>query len=152
MSKKKVIKLMTVLAIFMSITEDSKQAILVSAKHLQQLTYIQYPIAFQIGLISDLISAFFNSNSEINVMHLIFAKKRGFMIQHTNVGIQKIYDTTTLKTQKIVVAVFLIIGQAEIVKFFKKTFLEVNISPNVIFRIFFFILSNIDVDFLKEKL
>ena len=46
MSQKKLKKLVLVLATSTLVTEDSKKAILISAKGLEQVTYIQYPIIF----------------------------------------------------------------------------------------------------------
>ena len=85
-------KLILVSAISTLVTEDSKEAILVSAKGLEQLTCIMYSIAFQDfltqdGLALNLVSALFDSNSEINTMHLAFAKRLGLVMQSTNVGV-----------------------------------------------------------------
>ena len=84
-------------------------------------------------------------------MHLTFAKRLGFVVQSTNVGTQKI-DGTTLETYEIVVAVFLMTDQVKKVRFFKETFLVANISPNVVFGMPFFILSDANIDFSKRKL
>ena len=46
MSQKGAKKLVSVSTTSMSVTEDSEEAILVSVKELEQITYIQYPIAF----------------------------------------------------------------------------------------------------------
>ena len=51
-----------------------------------------------------------------------------------------------------VVAVCLVSDQAKKIKFFEEIFLVANISPDVVLGIFFFILSGVDVDFLKKKL
>lgn len=47
---------------------------------------------------------------------------------------------------------FLIVNQANKIRFFKKTFLIVNIILKILFEIYFFILNNINIDFLKQKL
>lgn len=53
-----------------------------------------------------------------------------------------------LNTYKIIVIVFLIIDKANYVRFYKKAFLVANISLEVVFGVFFFILSSVNVDFL----
>ena len=72
-------------------------------------------------------------------------------VQSTNVDAQKIYSTT-FEIYKMIVAVFSVINQADKIRFFEIIFLVVNISLNMIFGMFFFILSNIDIDFLNKKL
>ena len=51
-----------------------------------------------------------------------------------------------------VVAAFTVINQANKVRFFEKTFLVANFSPDVVLRILFLILSGVNVDFLKKEL
>ena len=51
-----------------------------------------------------------------------------------------------------VVAAFLVTDKVNQVKFFEKIFLVANVSPEVVFRILFFTLSNADIDFLNWKL
>lgn len=51
-----------------------------------------------------------------------------------------------------VVIVFLVIDQANIIKFFEKTFLVANISLNMVFGMSFFILSDVNINFLKKGL
>ena len=74
-----------------SMTDDSKEAILVSVKELEQVTCIQYLIAFpgdvtQNGSALDPMSALLNSGSEVNVMHLAFVERLGLVVQVTNIG------------------------------------------------------------------
>ena len=73
------------------------------------------------------------------------------MIRSTNVSAQKIYSTI-FETYKMVLVAFSVTDKADRVKFFEKTFLVANISPDVLLGIFFFILSGIDIDFLKREL
>ena len=68
-----------------------------------------------------------------------------------NVGAQKI-DRTILETYGMVVAFFSVIDQANKVKFFEKTFLLTNVRSIVVLGMFFFTLSDADVDFLKREL
>ena len=57
-----------------------------------------------------------------------------------------------LNTYEIVIIDFLLIDKANQVRFLKKTFLLTNVSPEVVFGIFFLILSSADVDFLDWEL
>ena len=50
-----------------------------------------------------------------------------------------------------VVIAFLITDQTNWVKLFEKIFLVANISLKVVFEIFFFILSSVNIDFLGKK-
>ena len=84
-------------------------------------------------------------------MHPAFAERLGFVVQTTNIDTLKI-NGTTLEIYRIVVAAFLVTDQAHKVKFFKETFLVANVSPDMIFGILFFILSDVDVDFPKKEL
>lgn len=115
------------------------------------MIYNQYPVNIYTSSIpNNLVPVFFDSGSQINAMHLTFAKKLGLIIHPTNINIQKI-DNTIFKTYKMIVAAFSIINQAKRVKFFKKTFLVVNISPNVVFGMLFFTLNNANVNFAKKE-
>ena len=118
--------------------------------------YIQYLIVLQDSLTQvnktlDFLLAFLDSDSKINAIYLTFIKKLDFAIRFTNVSIQKI-DNIIFEIYKMKIAVFSVIDQAEKIKFFKKIFLIVNISPNVVFKIPFFTLNNSNVNFLKRKL
>ena len=53
-----------------------------------------------------------------------------------------------LDIYKIVVAAFLMTDKVNRVKFFEETFLMANISLEVVFEMFFFILSGANIDFL----
>ena len=97
------------------------------------------------------VSALLDLGSEVNAMHPAFAERLGLVMQTTNVGAQKI-DGTTLETYGIVVAVFSVTDQANRVKFFEETFLVANVSPDVVLRMPFLILSGADVDFPKREL
>ena len=73
-----------------SVTEDSEEAILVNVKELEQVTYIQYFIVFPGGVTQDdsaldPVSALFDSSSEVNAMHPVFAERLGLVMQATNV-------------------------------------------------------------------
>ena len=64
-----------------------------------------------------------------------------------NVGVQKI-DITILNIYEMVVVVFLMTGKANRERFFEKTFLMANVSPEVVLGMFFLTLSGADIDFL----
>lgn len=72
-------------------------------------------------------------------------------IKKTEVGVQKI-NGIILEIYRIVLAAFSINNQANRVKFFEKTFLMANISLEVVFRIFFFILIGVNVNIKQVKL
>ena len=57
-----------------------------------------------------------------------------------------------LETYEMVVATFSVGDKANLVRFFKKTFLMANISPDVILEIDFLTLSDADIDFLGREL
>ena len=62
-----------------------------------------------------------------------------------DVGVQKI-DGTTLDTYEIVVVAFLVMDKANQVRFFEKTFLVANVSPEVVLDMPFLTLSGVDVN------
>ena len=156
MPRKGVKNLASVLTTSMLMTEDSQEAILVSAKELDQVIYIQYSIAFlgsitQDGLVLDPVSELLNSSNEVNAIHPAFAERLGFVIQTTNISTQKI-DGTTFETYGMVVAAFLMTDQISRIRFFEETFLVANVSLDVVFRILFFTMSDADVNFPKREL
>ena len=53
-----------------------------------------------------------------------------------------------LDTYRMIVAAFSVINKANQVKFFEKTFLVANISPEVVFGMLFLTLSGSNIDFL----
>ena len=73
------------------------------------------------------------------------------MLHSTNVGNQKI-DGTIFEIYGIMVAAFSVPDWINKVKFFQETVLVANVSLDVVHEIIFFILSDTDVDFSKEKL
>ena len=92
-----------------------------------------------------------DSESEINAIHLIFAKQLGLSIRPTDVGAEKI-DGTTLNTYEMVVAAFSVEDKANRVRFFEKTFLVANVSPEIVLGMPFFTLNGADVDFSGREL
>ena len=72
-------------------------------------------------------------------------------MQATNVSAQKI-DDTTLETYGMMVAAFSVTDQADKVRFFEKSFLVANVSPDMVLKMLFLTLSDADIDVLKKKL
>ena len=97
------------------------------------------------------MQALIDLKSEVNVMHLSFAKQLGFPIRPTNVGAQKI-DGTMLDTHRMVVAAFWVVNKANQVRFFEKIFLVANVSLEEVFGMSFLTLRDADVDFLLRDL
>ena len=95
--------------------------------------------------------ALFDLGNEVNAIYLIFARKLGLVMQTTNVGIQKI-DDTTFETYEIVIVVLSITDQVNNIKFFKQIFLMANVSPNMIRGMSFLTMNDANFEFLKRKL
>ena len=118
---------------------------------LEHVFYIHYPVQFKKDANETHVQALIDSKNEVNAIHLIFVKELGLTIRPTDVGAQKM-NNTTLNTYEIVVAAFSVTDKANRVRFFKKTFLVANVSPKIVFGIPFLTLSSVDVDFLDQKL
>ena len=97
------------------------------------------------------VLALLDLGSEVNVVHLAFAKEPGLPIRLTDVRVQKI-NGTTLETYGIVVTAFLVEDKANEVRFFEETFLVANVSPEVVLGMLFLTLSGTDIDFLGHEL
>ena len=57
-----------------------------------------------------------------------------------------------LDTYRMVVAVFSLTNKANWVRFFEETFLIANVSPEIVLGMSFFILNDVDIDFLEREL
>lgn len=90
-----------VLAIYILITTNRKKADL--ALLLKQISYIYYAIQFNENQAK--IQALLDFDSKVNTIIVIYVAKLDFKIQPTNIGIQKI-DNSTFKTLEIVIASF----------------------------------------------
>ena len=97
------------------------------------------------------VLALLDSGSEVNAIHPTFAQELGLPIRTTDIGAQKI-DGTMLDTFGMMVVAFLVTDKANRVKFFKKTFLVANVSPEVVLGMPFLTLSGADVDFSGREL
>ena len=116
---------------------------------LERVPCIHYPVQLKKDKIQ--VQALVDLGSEVNAIHSSFAKQLGLPIRPTDVRAQKI-DGTTLDTHGIVVTAFSMEDKANRVRFFKETFLVANVSPEVVFRMLFLILSGADIDFLGQEL
>ena len=116
-------------------------------ENLARVPCICYPINFR----KKSVSALLDLGSKVNAVHPAFAKELGLPIRLTDVGAQKI-ASIILDTFGIVVVAFLVANKANRVKFFEETFLVANVSPEVVFGMFFLTLSNADIDFLDREL
>ena len=92
-----------------------------------------------------------DSGSEVNAIYLIFAKQLGLLIRPTDVEAQKI-DGTMLDTYGMVIAAFSVEDKANQGRFFEKTFLVANVSPEVVLGMPFLTLSGANVDFSGRDL
>ena len=135
-------KLVLVLATCTSTTDVRKEA-------LERVPCICYLVQFKKGKTP--MQALIDLESEVNVIHLSFAKQLGLSIWSIDVEAQKI-DGTILDTHGMVVIAFLVIDRANQVRFFEKTFLVANVSLEVVLGMPFFILSSADIDFSVQEL
>ena len=145
-SKGGVKKLVTVLSTSMLVIVAREEVIG------ENFNFVQVPcICYPINFGKKSVSVLFDLGSEVNTVHLAFAKELGLPIKPTDVGAQKI-DGTTLETYGIVVAAFSVEDKVNRVRSFEETFLVTNVSPEVVLGMPFFILSSADVDFLGREL
>lgn len=78
-------------------------------------------------------------------------KKPDLHIYRTGMYSQKI-DSSRLEAYKMVIALFQVNDQDKKDCLFKKKFLLTDISMNIAFRLFFLILSNIEVNFNNREI
>ena len=79
-------------------------------------------------------------------MSQVFAFQLGLKIQKTNVEAQKI-DGTILKTYRMIVFTIFVSNKDSKERFFEKSFLLIDINPDVVLGMPFFIISNANIDF-----
>ena len=115
--------------------------------NLAQVSCIRYLTNFE----KKSVLALLDSGSEINAVHLAFAKELGLPIRPTDVEAQKI-NGNKLETYEMVVASFLVEDKANQVRFFEETFLVANVSPEIVLGMPFLTLSGADVNFLGREL
>ena len=136
-------KLVSVSATSTSMTGAREEA-------LERVPCIHYPVQFK-GMDKAPVQALIDSGSEVNTVHPSFVKQLGLSIRPTDVGAQKI-DGNMLDTHEMVVAAFSVEDKANRVRFFEKTFLLANVSPEVVFGILFLTLSGANIDFSGREL
>lgn len=85
-------------------------------------------------------------SGEVNGIQLSFAIKLDFCIYKTNVSAQKI-NGGKLGTYRKIITLFQVDDKDKKFRFFTKSFLFFDISINVVFEMFFLILSNIEINF-----
>ncbi len=86
-------------------------------EEIEWVSCIWYLVTFK-----DETKALLDSRSKVNIMSQAFAQQLGLMIHKTNVGAQKI-DDTTLKTYGMVVFTFSVLDKDGRERFFKESFL-----------------------------
>ena len=92
-----------------------------------------------------------DSGSKVNAMTPAYVAKLGLRVKKTNIGTQKI-DGSTLNTFEIVLDDFQRENKLDKARFFQETFLVANTTLEVIFMMFFYILSNAVIQFVEKKL
>ena len=89
--------------------------------------------------------------SEFNTISQAFAHQLDLKIPKTNVEVQKI-DCTTFETYKIVVSTFFMSNKDGRKRFFEKSFLLADVKPNIVLKMPFLTMSNVDVNFQARDL
>ncbi len=108
---------------------------------LEWVPYIQYSITFK-----NQNEALLNSESEVNAMSQVFAYEFNLKIWKNNVGAWKI-DGTILKTYRMIVSTFFVSDMDDRERFFEKRFLIANVKPNILLKMPFLTMNNVDIDF-----
>ncbi len=132
---RKVKKLVVVSATSTSMTDKKTE------EELEQVPWIWYPVIFK-----NQTEALLDSRSKVKAMSQAFAHQLGLKICKTNVGAQKI-DDTTLKTYGIVVSNFSVSDKDNRERFFEESFLLADVKLDVVLEMLFLTISNTDVDF-----
>ena len=110
---------------------------------------ICYPIWFKKSEVQ--VQALLDSGSKVNAMTPGYALKLGLKVRPTNVGTQKI-DGSILETFEIVLASFQVEDVLEKARFFQEAFLLADLNIEVVLRMPFLTLSNINIQFAQKKL
>ena len=92
-----------------------------------------------------------DNDNKVNVINTNYAWKIGFKIQKTNIGAQK-FNGSTLETFEIMIANFWVGDGVGKLKFFWKTFLVTDIKFEVILKMLFLKISNVNKLFGKKIL
>ena len=116
---------------------------------LEQMSCIYYLLYFQKNTAG--VRALVDLDCEVNVITLAYSAKLNLKVQKTNIGAQKI-DDSTFNTFEIVLANFQVKDKLNRAWFFQKTFLVANTTLEVIFGMPFLTLSNADIQFVEKEL
>ena len=108
---------------------------------LERVPYIWHPVIFK-----DQTEALLDSKSEVNTMNQAFAYQLGSTIRKTNVGAQKI-NNTTMETYRIVVSTFSLSDKDDRERFFEESFLLADVKPEIILGMPLLTMTNTDIDF-----
>ena len=108
--------------------------------------YIWYYVIFK-----NLIEAWLDFGSKVNIMSQVFSQQLGLKICKTSIRAQKI-DGTTLKIYKMVVSTLFMSDKDCRERFFKESFLLADVKTDVVLGIPFLIISNLDIDFQARDL
>lgn len=79
-------------------------------------------------------------------MNQTFAFQLGQKIRKIKSRVQKI-DGTILKTYRMIVSIFFILDKDNMVRFFEENFLLADVKLDLVLRILFLIINNVDIDF-----
>ncbi len=84
-------------------------------------------------------------------MSQTFSQQLGFKICKTNVGAQKI-DDTTLETYGMVVSTFFVLDKDGRESIFEESFLLADVKPDIVFGMCFLTMNNADINFQARDL
>ncbi len=110
-------------------------------EELEWVLCIWYPVTFK-----NQTKALLESESKLNVISQAFAQQLGLKIRKTNVGAQKI-DNTTLGTYGIVVSTFSVLDKDGRERFFEESFLLADVKPDIVLEMPFLAMNNADINF-----
>ncbi len=79
-------------------------------------------------------------------MNQAFDSQLSLKIWKTNIGAYKI-DSTTLEIYGMVVFIFFVSNKNDRERFFEKSFLLADVKLDVVFKILFLTINNVDIDF-----
>ncbi len=78
-----------------------------------------------------------------------YCSQSDLKICKTKVDTQKI-NNSTLKTQRIVISIFSMLNKDDRGRFFEKSFLLADVKPDIVTKMPFLIISNVDIDFQSQ--
>ena len=99
----------------------------------------------------DYTKVLLDSKSKINSMSQAFAHQFGFKTQKSNIKTLKI-DGIILETYGMVISTFSMSNKDVRKRFFKKSFAMANVTPDIVLKMPFLIINNVDVDFQTQDL